>query len=224
MKKIFSGVLLVFTFPFRLLKKTKIDNFIGGLIFGAVFSLIVNIVTVSIQENVQKQRMLEALENEIVMNMIQANSIIKQNNTYVKEGTTVNLLYSPFRYSSDVWTQSSEPVSYIAQLDQTTQIKVITYYLNTIKYANSNIDITEDFFKKAKSYCFDENLILLPENKESCELWSRLAYQSETSAAEGMSDSSFGVLQQFHPTKDRLNNWFLRLIMGTKSTRILSGE
>lgn len=34
-KKIFSNLLLIFAYPFKLLKKSKFDNFVGGIIFGA---------------------------------------------------------------------------------------------------------------------------------------------------------------------------------------------
>ncbi len=64
MKKVFSNVFLVFVYPLSFLRKMKVNNFLGGLILGAVISLIVNVATVQIQEKINKQRILEAVENE----------------------------------------------------------------------------------------------------------------------------------------------------------------
>ncbi len=97
MKKVFSSLILAVTFPVKLLKKTKVDNFVGGLIFGAIFSLVVNIVTVQIQETIQKQRILEAVENEILTNTLTANQIAKQNQDKIDKKEALNVFYETKR-------------------------------------------------------------------------------------------------------------------------------
>jgi uncharacterized membrane protein YgaE (UPF0421/DUF939 family) len=72
MKKIIPNTLGTILIPIRLLKKISRNNFINGLIVGAICSLIVNIITVQVQEELQKQRILEAIENEIMTNMLQS--------------------------------------------------------------------------------------------------------------------------------------------------------
>lgn len=42
------------------LKKGKLSSFLGGLIIGALFSLVVNIITVHVQETITRQIYLEA--------------------------------------------------------------------------------------------------------------------------------------------------------------------
>lgn len=75
-KKVWSNIVLLFSFPVKLLKKSKFDNFVGGLIFGALFSLVVNVATVKIQEDINKQRALEAIEREMIFHTITANKKI----------------------------------------------------------------------------------------------------------------------------------------------------
>src|SRR3989344_2005711 len=99
MKKVFSSLLLVFTLPPSIFKKTKIDNFLGGLILGAIFALIVNIVTVQVQEIIKKQRVYEAIENEVLNNLLTANNVVKLNSENIDNKAQANYLYSPRRYS-----------------------------------------------------------------------------------------------------------------------------
>jgi len=221
MKKIWSSILLVFTFPIRLLKKTRIDNFVGGLIFGAAFSLIVNVVTVGIQETVQKQHILEAVENEIVHNTIKANYLAGVEHD---ENTPYNPFYTIQRYSRDIWEQSSEPLQYISQLDQQTQIVVTGYYTTTVPLSNGSLDNMQKITDEKLSDCINWDNSLPAEEVEKCNTWNNLRLDLEKSTALQMAKQGLEVLKEYHPTKDRLNNWFLRLIMGSKSTRVLSGE
>lgn len=221
MKKIFSSLILVITFPVKLLKKSKIDNFVGGLIFGAVFSLIVNVVTVRIQEIVQRQHILEAVENEITNNTLIANYISQQ--TY-----DINKEYNPFytiqKYSKDIWEQSSEPLQYISQLDQQTQIAVMGYYTTTVPLNNGMLNKLERITDEKLSNCIDFENILSETEKIKCSDSNNFMLELEKSTATEMAKQGFNLMEVFHPTKDRLDNWFLKLIMGTKSTRILSGQ
>jgi len=224
MKRVFSSISLIFTLPFKLLKKTRIDNFVGGLVFGAIFSLIVNLATVQVQESIQKQRILEAVENEILNNILVARSIADANKKAIDEKQKYNPFYSIQRYSRDLWTQSSEPLQYIAQLDQPTQIAVSGYYSFWLPAQNRMLDQLE---KLTGNYLVGCNPIgeKLSENKQiSCDQWNDILLDSERNTALGVVDEGLKVLEKFHPTKDRLNNWFLMLLMGDKSTRVLSGK
>ena len=224
MRKILSSFILVFAFPFRLLKRTRIDNFIGGLIFGATFSLIVNVLTVQLQETILRQRMLEALEQEIGMNTLQANTILSSANDQIEKKSPLNYFHFPLKYSSDIWTQSSEPLSYVSQLDQETQIKVTSYYLLSIKYANNYVDKAKEMTTAAVPVCFDPGVNLIEENSEECLSRTLAIMQTESYGAADIAKVGFDVLKAFHPTQDRLNNPLLRIIMGNKSTRFFSGQ
>lgn len=110
MKKVFSSLFLVFLLPYRafkfpikILKKSKIDNFLGGLIVGALFSLLVNILTIQIQELMQKQRILEAVETEIVTNMLQAKSDIENAIQQSKENAHANPYITRRKFSRNLW-------------------------------------------------------------------------------------------------------------------------
>ncbi len=224
MKKVFSSLILAITFPVKLLKKTKIDNFVGGLVFGAIFSLVVNIATVQIQEVIQKQRVLEAIENEIVSNLVRANSTYDARVKDINEITPINLYYSPTTYSADVWGQSSDAIGYVSQLDPEIQTKVILYYSSTVPHSNYIAQKSMNFINSAIQLCFTENLEYKTLDKIRCETQTLFAYTSDKFGAESISNEGFEVLQVFHPTKDRLNSWFLKLLMGNKSTVILSGK
>jgi len=221
MKKVARSLLLILIWPFRVFKKSKIDNFIGGLIFGAVFSLVVNIVTVHIQEIIQKQHILEAVENEITNNTLRANYISQQNQD---SSATYNPFYTIQRYNKDIWEQSSEPLQYISQLDQQTQIIVMGYYTTTVPLNNGALGRIEKITDEKLIDCAPLEKTLSVAEKEKCATWNNIRLELEKSTAMEMAKQGFEVMKAFHPTKDRLNNWFLRLIMGNKSTRILSGE
>lgn len=224
MKKVFSSLILAVTFPVKLLKKTKVDNFVGGLIFGAIFSLVVNIVTVQIQETIQKQRILEAVENEILTNTLTANQIAKQNQDKIDKKEAFNVFYGTQRYTRDIWTQSSEPLQYIAQLDQDNQSSLIGYYSTTVNLTNSLLDHLDKLADKEFEDCF--NLWdKIDENKQKrCNEAYSMVLGLERDSALQIAQSGLDILGKFHPTQDRLNNWFLKLLMGDKSTMVLSGK
>jgi hypothetical protein len=223
MKKIIPSTIGTILIPIRLIKKISRNSFINGLIIGAVFSLIVNIITVQVQEELQKQRILEAVENEIMTNMLQAGNVIKFNNNALATKQKINYLYTSMPYSRDLWEQSSEPLRYIAQLDQDLQIKLIGYYTYSTRFNNTLVDKTNSLLKE-HSACFFSVEPLSKKDQELCDVWNEAILQTELMAATAIEENSFELLKSFHPTKDRLNNPFLRIMLGDKSMRILSGK
>lgn len=217
----------IFTSPLLLLKslrKTRIDNFLGGLILGAIFALIVNLVTVQVQEVIKKQRVYEAIENEVLNNLLTANNIVKLNTEDIDNKTQTNYLYSPRKYSKDLWVQSGEPLQYIAQLDRETQNKLSIYYSLTVPNSNAVVEKIENITDEKLADCFLRTGILTEAEKKECRDMYETLLIFERMPAEWMSKGSYELLQVFHPTKDRLNNFFLRLILGSESTRPLSGK
>lgn len=222
MKKIFSNILLVFTYPIKLIKKSRIDNFVGGLLIGALFSLLVNVITNQFQEVIQKQRTLEAIENEIVSNMVIANTLWQSNDEQDSRKEAIIYYKTSLKYSSDTWFQSSEPLQYVAQLDPEVQIAIHGYYFTTISVANSWVEKANKTIDKTVDACYDKYSNLRKGNSEECLVLSSMSRGIESLAAETISKESYKLLQIFHPTKDRINSRLLRLFMGNKSMKILS--
>lgn len=215
LKSVFSTPLIIFS-PLR-----KLNGFLGGLIIGAIFSLVVNMVTVQVQEVIQKQRILEAVENEIVGNMLQASGIVQQNAKYLENNKEPSIFDNYSKYSNDLWTQSTEPLQYLAQLDPSIQIKVIVYYTSTVKSMNNFVSKYEKLADLKLTDCYG----LSPmnnEQKDICNSWYRTIVGMEAETAHDMYKESQNVLNVFHPTKDRLNSSILKLFMGNKSVGILS--
>lgn len=223
MKKILSSLILIFITPLKWIKRLKFNSFVGGLIFGAIFSLIVNIATVQVQELITKQRTLEAIENEIMLNVLQANNILEKNLNEAKNNKHINYFYYSRTYSNDFWAQSSEGLRYVAQLDPDIQGKIMLFYNLLIRETNGLIERTNDLLKQLFSKCFTSKLVFM-ENATEC---IKLEYEIRTlenMGAEIVSKHGIEVLQEFNPTQERLNKWYLRLLMGSKSAKILSGK
>lgn len=221
MKKVFSNLFLIFVYPMRLLGKIKVNNFLSGLILGAIISLIVNVATVQIQEIIKKQRILEAVENEVLNNLIASNNILNLNSEYIKNKKAQNYLYTLKKYSRDLWEQSTEPLQYIAQLDRQTQNKIELYYSFTIPSSNATVDRIDYFTRDKLSNCFLQFGRLTVNETNACQSTYYNLLGLEELPAEWMSKGSYELLKVFHPTRDRLNNPFLRFIMGNEAMRPL---
>lgn len=226
LKSIFSTPIMFLSTVGRKLiffKKIRFNSFVGGLIFGAVFSLVVNIATVQLQEIIQKQRILEAVENEIMSNTLMASNILSTNNKNIEDKSPPNIFHPFFRYSNDLWTQSSEPLQYIAQLDQETQISVNVYYTTTIKHINNMVEKYDEIAREKLKNCYEFSKLNNKE-KEVCsnDYWMILNWEGNT--ASDIAKQGFDLLSKFHPTKDRKENIILSFLMGNKSVRILSGK
>lgn len=205
------------------LKKIEFNNFICGLIFGAIFSLLINLITVQIQETIQKQKILEAIENEILTNTLDAKNILEQNKEIITKKETPNIFHAFFKYSNDFWTQSTEPLQYIVQLNPDIQIEIAGYYSVVIKTRNNMIAKYEEIAKDKLKNCYDFSLLNQKE-KDVCNLWYWDILDWEASTAKDIANNGFKLLEKFHPTQDRKKNILLKLFMGNQSIRVLSGK
>ncbi|MCZ2223430.1 MAG: hypothetical protein LC122_07345, partial [Chitinophagales bacterium] len=150
MKKVFSSILLIFLLPFKLLKNNKVkktnkfiqanNNFFMGLLLGALLSLVVNIASVQIQNVIEKQRVLEALENEILSNTLQAKRIMEYNIEELEKNKGINTFHTFSKYNNDIWTQSIDSAKWISQLDSKVQTEISGYYTIILPGHNSLIE------------------------------------------------------------------------------------
>lgn len=227
MKRVFSSLLLIFVLPFKQFKKIFKDNFLSGLILGAIFSLVVNIISMQAQGKVEKQRILEAIENEVASNMIQASNVIKGNLKEIKDNKGVNFFHNYQKYSRDLWEQSSEPIQYVAQLKPLIQSEISVYYTIVIPMNNEmqvKLNQLADIQYMNCASDFD-NLKLSKEIHKQCDdNYYNLLRMEATGGAKYIFDTSNELLNKFHPTQDRLNSPVLRFLMGSESMRIFSGK
>lgn len=212
-KTIFTSPLLFVNF----LKKSSIDNFVGGLVFGSLFSLMVNVLTVQIQENVARQKYLESLENELVNNQFLADDqekIVEKNRS--EDKNTDPFVYSR-RFYTSAW-DSGVAQGYIYGLDPKIQAKIINYYTVDLLEANKLMDSAENAvqeldkeyitcsFKYSKESCADE---LTVRNRGSNHYESYILKATDTVHKRGRD-----ILAVFHPTQDRLDSRFMKFALG----------
>ncbi|MDD3678961.1 MAG: hypothetical protein PHT36_01820 [Patescibacteria group bacterium] len=221
MNKVNQNIKQIFSYPLLLLKKFTKDTFVNGLIFGAIFSLVVNIITIQIQKSIQKQRIYEALENEILTNSIMAAAIMNENDRAIKDSVAPDYYHPSATYNNDVWG-SQEALKYIVQLDPDLQAELFSYYNPFILQVNEtgqkDILLTNDALKN----CYTEYESLNNLKKSACQRTYYNFLENESDTASSVHDWSEELLEKFHPTKDRLKNPILRLIMGKKAIGALA--
>lgn len=225
MKRIYGSLILIFVLPFKKIKSIFKDNFLSGLIIGAFFSLLVNVVSMQIQGLVEKQRVLEAIENEVVNNFLQANGDVSTALDQQAHSKRANPFVINRKFSRNLWEQSSEPIQYVAQLDSETQIFINSYYNFLIPYSNEMIDISNEMYKLNMKDCFNYTKLLSKQEQLDCDNSYYLYLNSNAENISSLvSKKSGDLLKIFHPTQNRLNNYLLRFLMGSDSMRILSGK
>ena len=223
-----TNYISIFVVPFSILfnkskiviKHIKLNTFVGGLIFGAIFSLIVNVITIRITDEVTKQRALEAVENEIVSNLIQANNTITADNIAIKNNALPNTFYNYNTYANNVWSNSLT-LQYLEQLDPAIQVKISGYYIIYIKNYDEDINKISNLSFTELQSCFLNSVPLDKQTDTNCRSKNIDFLSSERYIAIDISNQSNLLLRVFHPTRDRLNNLFLRLIIGNKGLPIL---
>ena len=211
----------VFSAPLLMFRKIYKGGFVSGLVFGAIFSLAVNVVTIQVQEVVQKQRVFESLEYEIVGHLIQANGTIESSLKKIDQKEIPNVYYSPRRYSREVWG-TSEALKYIVQLDPNVQPQITTYYTYLIDGYNDILTKDNNLMEQKLSGCYLDFDILDDQEQEKCIHWYQTFLSGEVGIAEKVSEDSYKLLEVFHPTRDRLNNPILKLLIGKKAVGALS--
>lgn len=215
----------MFLFPVKKIKLVFKDNFYSGLILGAIFSLVVNIASMQIQATIEKQRVLEAIEYEIVSHSVISSTNLNAAINERKNKTSANRLTTNSIYSTNVWNQSIEPHLYVAQLDPAVQVQVNGYYTFLVPRWNDVIMISNRIYERDMTECFNYKIVL--SNKEQIECNENYYNYLEDNAlypGKAIHDSAIKVLSVFHPTQDRLNNPWLRFVMGSNSLNILSGK
>jgi len=221
LKRIYSTPLIFL----RVFRKSKIDNFFGGLIVGSIFSLLVNVMTIQVQEMVQRQRVLEAIENEIFHNVVKSNLVMEEyNRSKEDEELLPNYFYTFTPYSSELMSQSPEMLQYTAQIDPDIQIKINTYYRSVLRSTNDMLEKLSQLAKDELSECYFKYEDLSEKEIEKCTILNSWFLNAEVRQAKVINDRSLSVLSYFHPTLDRLNNPVLRTLMGTESIKALSSR
>jgi len=187
------------------------------------FSVIIfSLTALLITDDITKQRALEAMENEIVNNLIQANNTVDANNKAIKNNVLPNFFYNYNTYSNNVWNNPLT-LQYFDQLEPSIQEKIVGYYAVYVRDENADIVKLSSLTSTYLQVCYPAlNTVQLDEQTmNNCKIKYNDLLGTERNIAVTMSNQSFLFLKYFHPTKDRLSNWFLRLIMGNKGLPIL---
>lgn len=223
MKRIMNSLLLLFLFPIKILKKTRIDNFVGGLIFGALFSLVVNIFTVQIQETLNKQLYLEAVEHEIVNHYLQSLNYINKVADILKNNGKPNYFSDTVPvYTTTTW-ENADTVRYIVALDPKIQGSIMSYYSTTVPGVTSILIRDETLTTKELEKCYFDFESLTKDLQDEC-MYTYYSYlKRQIDAVDHASQIAFNVLGEFHPTQDRLSSPLLRMLIGKEAVPILMG-
>jgi hypothetical protein len=213
----------IFSYPLLLFKKLGKDSFVNGLIWGAIFSLVVNVVTIQLQESLQKQRVFEAIENEIFTNLLTASAVMDENDTIIENEYNPDFYKLPAIYNDEVW-RSSEALKYIVQLDSDLQAELYAYYNPYILQINQIAEKDTVLAEETLRDCYFSFDNLLASEQRECNEKYYEYLDAQSGAAYDVYEWSDELLNIFHPTQDRLNNPFLRLVMGKKAVGGLLAE
>ncbi|MDX1765473.1 MAG: hypothetical protein R3313_00815 [Candidatus Saccharimonadales bacterium] len=226
--RIISSISYPFSQIAKFFKKMKFDNFIGGLIVGALFSLIVNVLTVQIQESVTRQRALEAVEREVAQHVIDSGNFYGQGQLFLDMVIDGETLYYPeffyLRLNTNIW-ESGEAYKYIFELDPAISESLSTYYETSVKVTNNSLErIQEEFEETFNIYCRPSNVLRdsnFKADKRFCNDLILETFEIYNSVYNDVWESTQNLLNDFHPTQDRLNSFWLKLILGGNSSDTL---
>lgn len=200
----------------RFFKKFE-ANFLTGLLIGAIFSLLVNILTNQIDESITRQKSLEALEIEIsnqhFLNLAMINSYKKG---YYKEKEV--FLYQLFRYDDHVW-KSLASTTFFYSLPWKTQALLSNYYQFTIERANSYFADNDKIVHEYQAKWVECVVSGRTCTAEATTLNNIVTYYSGVQYDWALStdQSDYDIQKVFHPTRDRLNDPLLSLLMGRQA-------
>lgn len=217
-RRIFTAPLLLVA----LFKKSKIDNFVGGLLVGAVISLLVNVVTSVFQEQIARQQYFEALEHEIVENYYEARGTVDSINGLRDQQEPPIFFNFTKRFHTNIW-DSGNALAYIYSLDPKLQDELASYYSVGIERSNRHLD----YVNEAVNELHKQTQVCRYSGAAECAginttYSENLVYYEGLQLAEAqyVLDRTNRLLDQFHPTKDRLNNPLLKLFMGSAAADI----
>jgi hypothetical protein len=210
-------------------KRIKFDNFIFGLVVGAIFSLFVNVITVQMQESVTRQRALEAVEREVAQHVIDSDYFYSQSEWFKEDAKKGEALYYPeffyLRFKTNTW-DSGEAYKYIFELEPATSESLSIYYETFVKVTNNSLDrIQSEFDETFNIYCRPSNILRDPSftvDEDFCDNLILETFEIYNSVYNDVWNSTQEILDVFHPTQDRLDSLWLRTILGNKSTESLN--
>lgn len=204
-------------------RKVKFNNFVGGLIFGAIFSLFVNIITVQIQESINQQLYLEALENEIASHLIQAKVSVQEADKALREQRRPNFYNSAEPYETRVWN-NSDGLRYIVKLHPKVQGEISAYYSYIIRGNNSTILKEESLINIRLKDCYFDFVKLTKDRQGECIQEYQSHLLRKVSSFDQVFKHANNALTIFHPTSDRLRNPLMRILIGDKAIEILQSD
>jgi hypothetical protein len=221
-----KSIFLIPFIVFKILKKTKIDNFVAGVVFGALISLLINIVTVKIQDTVSRQRALEAVERELTYHILDVNAILNQEKLVRQATGSADINIDGVmakRFSTKVW-DNTEIYSYLLEIDPEAASQVEIHYETIVKGLNRLLEENENYYQELYKPCRPFYSYLsgkTQETTEYCLYIQSKSIESQSTIAYKVLASMDQVKKFYHPTKDRLNNFWMSLLLGNRSVKIL---
>lgn len=210
-KTIYSSPLLLF----KAVRKIRFNSFVGGLLIGALFSLFINLVTVQFQEVILRQKYLESLEREIFSHLSQASTFTPPDDTDIESVAFMHLQ----RYDSSVWN-SGNTLGYLYSLPLNVQSSIETYYRVIILGANRERDSAQSLFNNLYYKSIE---CPVTHEIEHCEQYANAiqfatdqAISLRLSESQAVMERSSELLDNFHPSQDRVDSFILRTFMGNE--------
>lgn len=184
-------------------------------------------VTVKVQEDINKQRTLEALEREMAYHLLTVNAITS---AYKEASTDKDITYHTTldnvlseRLDTRVW-ENSEISRYLLELDPKTAATVETYYTVMVIPINRQLEFNQQEYKKLTAPCSMFYGMLTGEkrmDREICDTIYRNAVMLQAEIGSIILEQADNNHKMFHPTRDRLNSLWLKMILGDKTVEIL---
>lgn len=195
---------------------------INGLVITLLIGILINTTSDYIQKIVNRQKYFELLQWEMTTHLMNADSVFSSIND---DGAVYNRkMYQNLIYNSGLNN------GYLFDLSPNEIAEITSYYNVIINYANttdeSMFELRDNLFEEWSNCVF--SLKDLPENEDECEnLKSKYDAAQEQltkvvfDSASMVLDYSEKILNNFRPTKKRLESPFLRFFMGSESLEIL---
>jgi len=196
-------------------------NFVTGVLIGAIFSLLVNIITNQVGESISRQKSLEALEIEIADHH-QMNS---QMVNYYKTGEyKKNNMHGYFehKYMDNIW-RSLASTTFFYSLPPKTQGELLSYYGPIISSVNSTLSNDDQMVRNYHDIYAECSFGGGQCNKE-LDMYNKVAdfyTQDQDYWGIFVDKYDFELSKYFHPTLDRLNNPILSFLMGKEALKSL---